>query len=220
MITNTPIKSYLLDISSINDESFNRLIKLVKPYRKEKIEKLTLKKSKYLSLAVELLIIKACKDFNIDYLNEEIVFNDYGKPSFKYSKYFFNTSHSGKYALCVICDAIIGCDIEEIKQYKEKVAERCFTAKENKYIDVVLDKDDMFYRLWTLKESYTKCLGTGLSINMKSFELDNKDNDIIIKGSNDYQFIEAKYDNYRLAFCIKCKDKNKYIHNSSLVTLD
>ena len=213
------IKSYLFDITSLNEESFNRLLKSVKPYRREKIDKLSLTKSKYLSLAVELLIRKACEDFGIDYLNEEIIFNEHGKPSFKNSKYFFNTSHSGKYALCVIADTEIGCDIEEIRDYKPKVADRCFTSKENKYIEVCSDKDDMFYRLWTLKESYTKCIGTGLSMSLKSFELDNDEENIIIKGDKNYQFIDFKYENYRISFCIKTKEKLKYLHSTTLIHL-
>ena len=211
------IKSYLFDISLLNEESFNRLIKAVKPYRKEKIDKLSLKESKYLSLAVELLIRKACEDFGVSYLNEEIVFNQYGKPSFKNSKFFFNTAHSGKYALCVIADTEVGCDIEEIKEYKVKVAERCFTPKENAYIESTNDKNDMFYRLWTLKESYLKCIGKGFSLSPTSFELTSKDEDIVIKDNEDYSFIEVKHDNYRIAFCLKTKDKKKYKHNISLI---
>ena len=213
------IKSYLFDISSLNEESFSRLLLGVKKYRREKIDKLSLQKNKYLSLGVEILIKKACEDFGIDYLNEDIIFNEYGKPAFKSSKYFFNTAHSGKYAFCVVSDIQIGCDIEEIKEYKERVAERFFSEKERKYIEISPNKDEMFYRLWTLKESYLKCIGTGLSTALNSFELDNDGNNVIIKGQKDYQFIEVKYDNYRIAYCLKIsdKEKEKYQHDISLI---
>ena len=215
------IKSYLFDITSINEKDFDRLLLGVKQYRKEKIEKLSLKQSKYLSLAVELLIKKACDDFGIDYLNEEFFINEFGKPSFKRSKYFFNTSHSGKYALCVISDIEVGCDIEEIKEYKEKIAKRVFTDKENKYIEISNDKNDMFYRIWTLKESYMKCIGKGFNLAMSSFELDSKDNDIIVKGKENYQFLEQKFDNYRISFCLNIsnKDKEQYKHSISLIKI-
>ena len=216
------IKSYLFDITSIKEKDFDRLLLGVKKYRKDKIEKLALKQSKYLSLAVELLIKKACDDFGINYLEEEIIINEFGKPSFKNSKYFFNTSHSGKYALCVISNVEVGCDIEEIKEYKEKIAKRVFTDKENNYIELSDDKDDMFYRLWTLKESYMKCVGRGFNIVMSSFELDSKDNNIIVKGNDNYQFFEQKFDNYRISFClnISSKEKEKYEHSISLISLN
>ena len=211
------IKSYLFDVSSLNDDSFNKLILSVKKYRRDKIEKLGLKESKYLSLGVELLIRKACEDFGINYLDEEIVIGKYGKPSFKNSKYFFNTSHSGKYALCVISDVEVGCDIEEIKDYKQRVAERFFTEKENNYLELSKDKDDLFYRFWTLKESYIKCIGKGFGLSLNSFEMDNKGNDIVIKGNDNYSFIEQKFDGYRISICLKTKEKEKYLHNTSLI---
>ena len=218
---NPRIKSYMFDISSIDEESFNKLLNSVKKYRKEKIDKLGNIDAKYLSLAVELLIKKACEDFEIDYLNEEIVFNENGKPSFKNSKYFFNTSHSGKYALCVISDKEVGCDIEEIKEYKEKVAKRFFTNKENEYLDLTNDKDGLFYRLWTLKESHVKCIGKGLTIPLNSFELSNSSNNVIIKGKDNYQFFEFNHDNYQISICLNIneKEKEKYQHSTSLIKL-
>ena len=215
------IKSYLFDISSINEETFNKLLPLLKPYRKEKIDRLSNKNAKYLSLAVELLIKKACEDFGIDYLNKEIVFNENGKPSFKNSKYFFNTSHSGKYALCVISDKEVGCDIEEIKEYKEKVAKRFFTTKENEYLDLTNDKDELFYRLWTIKESYSKCIGKGLTIPLNSFEVSSNSNNVIIKGKDNYHFFEFKHDNYQISICLNIdeKEKEKYVHSTSLIKL-
>ena len=206
MIKNT-LKAYLFDINSLNEESFNRLLLSVKNYRKEKIAKLSLQKSKYLSLAVELLIRKACEDFGIDYLKEEIVLNEFGKPSFKSSKYFFNTSHSGQYALCVISDVEVGCDIEEIKEYKPRVAERFFSDKENLYINVSEDKNDMFFRIWTLKESFMKCIGKGFAEPISSFELEFKDNDVVIREKDEFHFIESKYNNYRISICLKTKEK-------------
>ena len=211
------IKSYLFDVSSLNDDSFNKLLLSVKKYRRDKIEKLGLKESKYLSLGVELLIRKACEDFGINYLDEEIVIGKYGKPSFKNSKYFFNTSHSGKYALCVISDVEVGCDIEEIKDYKQRVAERFFTEKENNYLKITNDKEALFYRFWTLKESYIKCIGKGFGMSLQSFELDNDGNDIIIKGQDSYSFLEQTYDGYQIAICLKTKEKEKYLHNTSLI---
>ena len=211
------IKSYLFDVSSLNDDSFNKLLLSVKKYRRDKIEKLGLKESKYLSLGVELLIRKACEDFGVNYLDEEIVIGEYGKPSFKNSKYFFNTSHSGKYAFCVISDVEVGCDIEEIKDYKQRVAERFFTEKENNYLKITNDKGALFYRFWTLKESYIKCIGKGFGMSLQSFELDNDGNDIVIKGQDSYSFLEQTYDGYQIAICLKTKEKEKYLHNTSLI---
>ena len=214
---NKIIKSYLFDVSSLNDDSFNKLLGSVKQYRKDKIEKLALMKSKYLSLGVELLIRKALEDFGLDYVKTEIEIGEFGKPSFKNSKYFFNTSHSGKYAFLVISDVEVGCDIEEVKEYKPRVAERFFTEKENHYLELSNDKNDLFYRFWTLKESYVKCVGKGLGISLNSFEMDNKDGNVVVKGKEEYSFIEQDYDGYKISICLKTKEKEKYLHNTSLI---
>lgn len=213
------ILTYILNINSINKDLYSKLLNNIKEYRKEKITKLSLEKSKYLSLGVELLIKKACIDFGIDYDLMELEFNENGKPYFKNSKYFFNTAHSGEYAICVISDKEVGIDIEEIKDFKNKVAERCFTKKENKYLGVTNDKVDLFYRFWTLKESYVKCIGSGLSIPLNSFELDSNDNNIIIKGKENYQFFEQKYENYRIAWCVNVGEKEKKDYFSSIKVL-
>lgn len=213
------ILTYVLDVSSIDETNFDNLVMSVKEYRKDKISKLALFDSKRLSLGVELLIKKACEDFEIDYSLLEIVFNDNGKPYFKDSKYFFNSAHSGKYVILAISDKEVGIDIEHVKEYKQKVAERCFTKKENNYLDITNDKVDLFYRFWTLKESYAKCLGTGLSIPLNSFELTNDDNNIVIKDSNNYQFYEQKYEDYRIAWCvnISASCKNEYFSKMKVI---
>ena len=107
----------------------------------------------------------------------------------------------------------MGCDIEEIKEYKEKVAKRFFTSKENEYLDLTNDKDGLFYRLWTLKESYVKCIGKGLSVPLNSFELSNNSNNVIVQGKDNYQFFEFKHDNYHISIClnINAKEKEKRI---------
>lgn len=218
---NSPILTYILDTSFINKDVFDKLIIGIKDYRKEKIEKLSMFDTKCLSLGVEILIKKACEDFQIDYNSLEIKFNENGKPYFKNSKYFFNTAHSGKYAICVISDKEVGIDIEEIKDYKAKVAERCFTPLENKYIEVTNDKVDLFYRLWTLKESYVKCIGSGLCISLNSFSLVAKDNNIVIEGKDNYQFYEKKFENYRIAWCVNVNfnEKEKYVSTIKVLSL-
>jgi len=210
------IQTYLLDISSINDDNFNELLRVVKEYRKNKINMLMMKDSKYLSLGVELLIKKALIDAGLDYEKTEIIFNEFGKPYLKDGNLFFNTSHSGKFAICVIADKEVGIDIQEIKDLKTKIAERYFTKKENQYIDISDDKDDMFYRIWSLKESYSKCVGKGLSLPLNSYELSNIDNNIVIDGKDDYQFFEQKFDNYRIAWCINTTLEDKDNYNSSI----
>ena len=85
----------------------------------------------------------------------------------------YNLSHSGDYVICAVSNRPIGCDIEKIKEAPVKVAERYFAKSEAEYLKS-LDaetQDEEFFRLWTIKESYTKMNGRGLSMGLKTFEV-------------------------------------------------
>lgn len=89
----------------------------------------------------------------------------------------YNLSHSGDYALCAISSrkgARLGCDVETVKGFREKVAERFFCQKEYAHLMSLGEGDartDMFYRYWVLKESFMKATGRGMALDMQSFEI-------------------------------------------------
>ena len=129
----------------------------------------------------------------------------FGKPYLKYPKIKnleFNLSHSGDWIVFAISHEKIGIDIEKIRPIDTKIAEDYFTEQEiislskNK-----IKKLENFYKLWTLKESYVKALGKGLSIKLKSFYFEYGKNNIINlipnhkrKKWNFYQYnLEKKY---------------------------
>lgn len=100
----------------------------------------------------------------------------YGKPEFSlHPDVHFNLSHSGGWAMCIISSFPAGCDIEKVRIDKDgpdlemRIAQRFFTPAECE----MLSRNDKcmplnFYRLWTLKESYIKAIGTGLSTPLRS----------------------------------------------------
>lgn len=92
----------------------------------------------------------------------------------------FNVSHSGqRIAVAVTEAADIGMDVETVNGQRsiEKIAHRFFA--ETEYLDLKhLPTDnqvDRFYNIWTLKESYIKALGVGMSLSLGNFafELDD-----------------------------------------------
>lgn len=62
-------------------------------------------------------------------------------------------------------------DIEQIKAIDFKIAERHFSHKEICDLNEKQNSEELeyFYNLWTLKESYIKACGKGLSIPLNSF---------------------------------------------------
>ncbi len=81
----------------------------------------------------------------------------------------FSFSHSGDYAVCAIAqegEEAVGVDIEEHKKNHREIAERFFQKSEA----VAIKSAEDFYLYWTLKESFIKAVGLGLSMPLESFE--------------------------------------------------
>lgn len=91
----------------------------------------------------------------------------------------FNLSHSGHYALCSVeteagGDVLAGCDVERISVYRERVAQRFFCAEEYDFIQAQKDPEErrrMFFRYWTLKESFIKATHRGMGMALDSFSI-------------------------------------------------
>lgn len=143
--------------------------------------------------------------------NDELNFNknEFGKPELSHdSGCYFNISHAGDWVICAFSERPVGVDIEHIKPIDYSIADRFFTR--NEYLALMsrtgLDQLTYFYRLWTLKESYIKAVGKGLSIPLHSFSFEIGDNNKVSAELGDgvtpcyfKQYLE--YDEYVLSLC-------------------
>ncbi len=114
--------------------------------------------------------------------------NDFGKPSISTpipQSIEFNISHSKEFIVIAIAQgSAIGVDIECITQRNniEGLIDRCFNTDEKTYI-LANDQaylQERFFQLWTLKESYIKAYGKGLSINLKDIHFKIHDDKVTI----------------------------------------
>lgn len=105
-------------------------------------------------------------------------YNSYGKPELaSEQRLCFNISHSGEWIACAVHDTEVGIDVEQIKPIDLSVARRFFSAEEYELLENKPPEGrlEMFYDLWTLKESYVKLRGQGLSIPLDSFSVHKSD---------------------------------------------
>ncbi|MCQ2456481.1 MAG: 4'-phosphopantetheinyl transferase superfamily protein [Clostridia bacterium] len=116
---------------------------------------------------------KALADHGIDYDEVIITVDENGKPSIPGSGLHFNLSHSDEKVLCAVSDRPVGCDVEKIEEIDIKIAKRFFTEEEYKIIAVSDDSQTEFYRIWTMKESFSKAIGLGLKLPLDSFTFEN-----------------------------------------------
>ena len=98
----------------------------------------------------------------------EICHNSSGKP-FAHGFPEFNISHSGDVCVLVTGDRPVGIDIEKADRKNLTIAEQVFSDKEYEWMST--DPVVRFHRLWTLKESLLKAVGTGLVDDMKSVDI-------------------------------------------------
>lgn len=98
--------------------------------------------------------------------------NEHGKPITDGME--FNLSHSGDIAVCAVSDKPIGIDIEALREIRTDAAKRFASAEELEYIG---SDPRRLFEIWTLKEAYFKCVGTGIGSDIKSvtFTVDGDD---------------------------------------------
>ena len=96
------------------------------------------------------------------YIDEVITYNDYGKPIAK--DIFLNVSHSNERVVMAVAKKEVGVDIEYIKPSMKSHLHKMFSEEELKEIKTPKD----FYSLWTRKESLLKCVGTGITQELKT----------------------------------------------------
>ncbi|MBR1742986.1 MAG: 4'-phosphopantetheinyl transferase superfamily protein [Lachnospiraceae bacterium] len=165
---------YAASVADLETEYvYQRAYRLLPEERQLRVERYRFLKDKRLSLGAFLLLLWGLGEWGISSEDLEICYHENGKPYLgNRNGVFFNLSHSGEYVICAVSEKEVGCDVEKISEYREGVAKRFFSSSE---YEMLLDlkteqeKAEIFFRLWTLKESYIKAIGKGLSMPLDSF---------------------------------------------------
>ena len=132
-----------------------------------------------------------------------IIYNKFGKPFIKNNPFYYNKSHTKDLSVMIKDKNLCGIDIESIKNYNDLVAKKICSKEEYQYLSQTIYKDHDFTLLWVLKESYLKCIGTGLTIPLKNISF-VKDNQVLTK-INNYKIKIINKNNYIISVCWKEK---------------
>lgn len=101
-------------------------------------------------------------ELGIKFTELEITRNKYGKP-FVGNGIYFNISHTRGFVCCAISDVPVGVDAELVRPVNTVLINKICNNNEK---EALLSSDSTeleFFKYWTLKESYIKMLGVGLS---------------------------------------------------------
>ena len=190
----------------VNSMLFSSLYARMTQYRKDKINRMVFLKDKRLSLGAGALLDYALILEGVS--DREIIYVQNQKPCIKNSNIRFNLSHSGNMVFCAVSDKDVGCDVEQITDIDMQIAARFFFHEEYAAISACPDstsRNDLFFRYWTLKESFMKVTGLGFKLNLDDFCIDLRSDGIDVKQSVDsrnYYFKEYTADTgYKFSVC-------------------
>lgn len=204
----------------LENDIFIRLLSVVSEEKRQRVQRFYKYEDAQRTLMGDVLTrYLICSKLRIK--NQELVFreNEYGKPFLTGNHGIeYNISHAGKWVICGIDYLPVGIDVEQIKPIDISIVDRFFSERE---AEAIMQKDThereaFFYDLWTLKESYVKAVGRGLSIPLDSFtiSIDNTSQVISIATEDllrHYYFRQYHIDSeYKVAACSLsgefCKD--------------
>lgn len=148
------------------------------------------------SLSYKLLEIGLKNQYNLN-LNELIISkNEYGKPYFSdYNDIYFNISHCANMVVCCVDSNNIGIDVEYIKTFNKYAFNKVLSECEKYQVNKAINKNKEFFRLWTLKESFVKNIGIGISYPLKNIVFKLTDKNIISNQNKNFiqYIIEDKF---------------------------
>ena len=191
------LRLYVMDVSALRADGEGYLLSA---YRREKLQKQRVEESRRQGIGTDLLLRRALFDFDAKLpWPVELRVNAFGKPEWALEGLHFNCSHSGRIAACALCDRPVGLDVQELTPYRESLVRRFFAPEEQALLARSNDRDRDFTRLWALKESWIKAIGTGLSTPLEAFS-------VIGEARPKAAFWHTEREGYAFALCVPGAD--------------
>lgn len=166
------MKYKIININDISDDEYRKWFSFMDVEKQDRVKRFHFVDDKKRTIAGGMLARTMIANYcNVNY--EDIVFgkNKYGKPFAKDLPIEFNISHSNDLVICTINDTPIGVDIEKVRSVDLFVIKKVCNKNELEY--VLSDNTyKRFFEIWTFKEAYFKCIGTGIT-DFKSIDYFN-----------------------------------------------
>ena len=106
----------------------------------------------------------------------DLIEGAHGKPYLReYPQIQFNISHCMGLAVLAVGDCSVGIDVEYVRPYREPLLKRVLSEAELRQMEAAGEagREELFFRFWTLKESYVKAVGCGITVPLQdiSFQI-------------------------------------------------
>lgn len=230
------IEQFVVNINGIEHfKQLEFLMKEISHERRQIIERYVFEKNKIQSLIAErLLRYILYTQYGMNQEEIEFEYSEYGKPFLKgpYNYICFNLSHSGDFVVCSIGTSNMGIDVERINKRDLSFVRRVLSGEEKEVWEIkdIDEKNRMICRIWTLKESYSKYIGKGLTIPFETLSFKQEEKEVIFcidsrVDNSCYFCVNELADDYYMTLCTdKYEKKNvttipKYIRWEELLVM-
>lgn len=193
------MKLSYIDVSSLEPTLAEEWLLGADEEKRRSINRIHQKEKRLLRIAADRLCrVSLSRALGISPEEVLITKNTFGKPQVNGTE--FNISHSGVLAVCAATESPVGIDIEKIRDIRPETARKFATEEETAYIG---NSSERLIEIWTLKEAYFKCTGTGLSSDIKSVSFTVNGKEIhCSQGGFSCRFIDI-FDGYICSVCEK-----------------
>lgn len=153
----------------------------------------------------ELLKEAVFHEFGVDSDTLTVAKGEHGKPYFSDREdIFFNISHSGDFVAVAVGECPVGVDVQVVRSVRDRMIDKLCNYNEKEFISKSADRDKAFIILWSLKESYVKAIGKGLSFPLSeiNFNIEYFDSELQGEISNcSGEYYVKDYGEYVAAVC-------------------
>lgn len=125
-----------------------------------------------------------------------------GKPYLASGAIQFSLSHTHGCAACTVSDEAVGVDVQAYRPVQEALTRRVLSEAEYAVYKTHPAPEDYFFQQWTLRESYMKYTGRGLSEGLRSLIFTESDGICRLQGHDKvFFFTDRPIARYALACC-------------------
>lgn len=191
------VQIYLMHTELLQEQAlYRKLLESCSEERRKRAEQLFWEEDRCRSVAASALLDCALRSRGVREKTVRYAFGPAGKPVISgLPGFHFSLSHSGDMAMCAVSDREIGADLQKNRPVSDRVKRRFFSQREQESSDLL--------RLWTMKESYGKLTGEGISVMGDTEILTDRPVELLRNGKRQpLSFFEKKLnDVYYLATC-------------------
>jgi 4'-phosphopantetheinyl transferase len=161
----------------LTDDEFYELVSGLRPETAQRVARVKHRESAVRALLSEILARSVLADHSgVSPSELEFSVGEHGKPGLVGSPWHYNISHSGEWVVCAVSELQpVGVDVERVREANLRVAQRFHPRELERIMQTPpAERDRVFFKIWTAKESFLKAVGIGISLALNSFWADDE----------------------------------------------